>query len=128
MTKTLQWRLKNLPSTEELRDLVKDKLITVDEARKILFSENTEEDRDKKSLESEIKFLRELVDKLSKSNSTIVETIRYVEHPYIKYPWYGQYNTWCSGIGNQATYLAQSNLNSASTAQQNTTFTGINTF
>ena len=64
----LNWRLSKLPTPDEVRELVKDKVITQDEAREILFSQETEEERDKNSLESEIKFLRELVDKLAKGN------------------------------------------------------------
>lgn len=98
MTKTkLSWRLKNLPTADEVRELVKDKIITNDEARDILFGTETETDRDVKSLESEIKFLRELVDKLSKNPQTIITTIREVERPYIRYPWYQPYQIWCGG-------------------------------
>ena len=58
MTKTkLIWRLNKLPTTEELRELVKDKIITNEEARDILFNFESEEDRDSESLKSEIKFL-----------------------------------------------------------------------
>ena len=95
-TKKLVWRLGKLPSVEELRELVKDKIITQEEAREILFSSETEENRDKKSLESEIKFLRELVEKLSNNSRTsIVETIKYIEKPYWKYDWYQPYKVYC---------------------------------
>ena len=57
MTKKIVWRLSKLPTADELRELVKDKIITQEEAREILFNLETEEERDKKSLESEIKFL-----------------------------------------------------------------------
>lgn len=106
MEKKLNWRLGKLPSPDEVRELVKDKIITQDEAREILFSEQEETERDIKSLESEIKFLRELVDKLSKNSSTIVETIRYIEEPYVKYPWYGQYQYWGGVQGNAQNALA----------------------
>ena len=106
MEKKLNWRLGKLPSPDEVRELVKDKIITQDEAREILFSEQEETERDIKSLESEIKFLRELVDKLSKNSSTIVETIRYIEEPYVKYPWYGQYQYWGGVQGNAQNTLA----------------------
>ena len=96
MTKKLNWRLSKLPTPDEVRELVKDKIITQDEARGILFSSETEEERDKKSLESEIKFLRELVEKLSSSKTTIIETIREVQKPYHQYAWYKPYEVWCS--------------------------------
>lgn len=95
MTNKIVWRLKEQPSSESLRELVKDGILTKEEAREILFSSETEENRDKKSLESEIKFLRELVDKLSSGRTQILETIREVESPWRKYPWYNPYITWC---------------------------------
>lgn len=97
MTKTkLIWRLSKLPTAEELRELVKDKIITQEEAREILFSEQEEKDRDAESLKSEIKFLRELVAKLSENRSQIITTIKEIEVPvYRRYPWYQSYTTWC---------------------------------
>lgn len=99
MKKNLKWRLSSLPTPSELQGLVKDKIITQYEARDILFKEETEEDQDKKSLESEIKFLRELVEKLSNGNTQIIETIKYIEKPYYKHGWYAPYATWCGGNG-----------------------------
>ena len=79
MTTKLKWRLSSLPTPDEVRALVIDEVITKDEAREILFSSETEQERDKKSLEAEIKFLRELVEKLSNQQSTkIIETIKYI--------------------------------------------------
>ena len=94
MTKKLIWRLSSLPSVVELRELVKDKIITQEEAREILFSSENQEDRDKKSLESEIKFLRELVETLSQNKGQIVKVIREIETPWRDYPWYKPYVTW----------------------------------
>ena len=122
--KKMNWRLGKLPTPEEVRGLVCDKIITNEEAREILFREEEETERDVKSLEAEIKFLRDLVDKLSKNPSTIVETIRYVERPYVKYPWYGTYATWC---GNTSQVQGNSNVALLSNAQ-NAAFTAINTF
>lgn len=100
MTKKLVWRLSKLPSVDELQLLVKDKLITQEEARGILFTEEDSEERDKKSLESEIEFLRKLVEKLGASSQTkIVQEIRYIEKPYYQYQWYQPYNTWCTSFG-----------------------------
>lgn len=95
MKNKLKWRLGKLPSPDEVIMLVKDKLITNEEAREILFNEETEEDRDKESLQSEIKFLRELVNKIGSKN-IIVEQIRYIEKPYQSWNWYPSYGTWCS--------------------------------
>jgi len=112
------WRLNEKPTSQSLRELVKDKILSVDEAREILFSSQTEEDRDKKSLESEIKFLRELVEKLSQNNNTkIIEVITEVEKPWKQYPWYQPYWQYCnsqnkildtnSGVSYKTTQLAQ---------------------
>jgi len=114
--KTLKWRLSKLPTSEEVISLVKDKIITQEEAREILFSQETEEDRDEESLKSEIKFLRELVDRLSTKN-LIVETIRYIEKPYTKWGWYKPYEVWCgpSNSGN-ITYLSDNTIYSSITS------------
>ncbi len=93
MTKDLKWRLSKLPTPDEVRELVKDKIITQEEARDILFSQVDE--RDKESLEEEIKFLRTLVDKLS-NKSQLIETIKYIEKPYYQYNWWKPYEVWCS--------------------------------
>ena len=94
--KKLIWRLSSLPTVDELRALVGDGMITQEEAKDILFNTETKEDRDKKSLQSEIKFLRDVVERLSSNNrSRIVEVIREIEKPvYIERPWYGSYQTW----------------------------------
>ncbi len=97
MKKNFNWRLSKLPTPEEVTNLVNHKIITQEEARAILFSEETAEDRDKKSLESEIEFLRKLVDKLS-NNSRIVETIREIKTPYYTSPWWKSYDAWCGSI------------------------------
>lgn len=108
MTKKLIWRLREQPTAQSLQGLVDKSILTKDEAREILFSTETEEDRDKKSLESEIKFLRELVEKLSNDKNRIVEIIRETEKPiYIQQPWWNGYYTWCGGT---QYYNATSNL------------------
>lgn len=91
----LKWRLGKLPTVEELLKLIENKLITQDEAKTMLFS--SEKEGDIKSLEEEIKFLRGLVEQLSKNNSSrIVEVIREVEKPWRQYPWYNPYVVWCT--------------------------------
>lgn len=95
----LTWRLTKLPLVEELQALVKDKIISQDEARQILFSSeevDSENERDKKSLEAEIKFLRELITKLSgRDNNQIVTVIKEIEYMYRDRPWYNPYTVWC---------------------------------
>jgi len=109
MKNKLVWRLGKLPSVEELLKLVNDKIITNAEMRDVLFNSETEEEVDKKSLESEIKFLRELVTKLS-NKSTIIETVRTIQPTYIAQPWYTPYVTWCSGgAGSSTTCYATAN-------------------
>lgn len=96
MTTKIVWRLANRPRPDEVQELFTAGILTKDEAREILFSHETDEDRDKKSLESEIKFLRELVEKLANSPTKIVETIKYVQPTYIHQPWFTPYVTWTS--------------------------------
>ncbi len=103
MKTKLNWRLSKLPSVDELRELVKDKIITQYEAREILFNSETVEDRDKKSLESEIRFLRDLVEKLSSGRTQIVETIREVIPSYKRWDWGNPYVTWSDNGGLQIT-------------------------
>ena len=130
MTKKLVWRLKEQPSTESLRELVKDKILTNDEAREILFSSQEETERDVKSLEAEIKFLRELVEKLS-NRSQIVEVIKEVQtsYPvYIQQPWYQPYQTWCGGANIGGTYTLTTTGTANCTTSNAVNFSDITTF
>ena len=106
MTKNLTWRLSKLPTPDEVRELVKDKIITQEEARDILFKSDEEikevekQTKEKKveELELEIKFLKELIDKLSNNNYyRIVQVVKEVNPPY---PFYEPYKVWC----NETTY------------------------
>lgn len=107
MTKTnLKWRLGKLPTSQEVLDLINGKVITQEEARDILFNLETDDERDKKSLEAEIKFLRELVERLSDSRHKIVETIRYVQKPYYQWEWIRPYEVWCSSGTNNLVYTS----------------------
>ena len=116
------WRLKEQPTVENLRELVKNGILSKDEAREILFSSETEEARDKKSLEGEIKFLRELVEKLAK-RSDIITTIREIEVPYRRWDWHRSYSTWCGGT----TYTTTEN-NPSTTLSTISDFSDIKTF
>ncbi len=119
MTK-LTWRLSKLPTVEELQNLVKDKIITQEEAREILFT--SEEDRSKKDLETEIEFLRKIIDKLSDNKFTkIVEVIRDVKPIYIQQPWYQPYYTWCSTTAGNTAYVNGSLTATSGTATLTTT-------
>ena len=126
--KKLVWRLKEQPTTEKLRDLVSNEILSKEEAREILFSTETEVDRDKNSLESEVKFLRDLVEKLSKNRTNIIETIRTVEIPYyIQQPWYQPYQIWCgASSGTSVTNFSGNSTTGGTTTAGN--FTEIQTF
>jgi hypothetical protein len=150
MTKTkLKWRLGRLPEPQEIALLLEKELLTKEEAREILFSQGKEDEKDTKALESEIKFLRELVEKLSNNNqSRIVEVIREVQVPYIKWGWYQPYQYWCSstaigGLNSQlagaqsvtnlvgsgtAQYTVANSTNSANMSSGAVSFKNIKTF
>lgn len=107
------WRLKEQPTAESLRELVKDKILTQEEAREILFSSEVVEERNNDSLKAEIKFLRELVEKLSQNRSQIVEVIKEVKVPqtvYIK-DWYEPYRIWCGTDVGSSTVQAFNTIN-----------------
>ena len=125
MTKKLKWRLADRPTPSEVTNLMEKEIISKDEAREILFSEETEETKGKKELESEIKFLRELVERLAKNPTTIVETIRYIQQPYVHWGWYQPYQVWCTNLASNAAQLTYANgitgtLTSGSTNLMNT--------
>jgi hypothetical protein len=92
--KRIIWRLKEQPTTESLSKLVKEGILDKNEARQILFSEDSKEDRDIKSLEKEIEFLKMLIDKIAQ-RSQIVTTIKEIERPFYNYPWFEFYYDWC---------------------------------
>jgi hypothetical protein len=93
MTKNtkLVWRLGKLPTVDEIKILIDNKIITQEEAREILFNQETVEDRDKESLKEEVKFLREMVDKLAEKQE-IARTIRIL--PRRETPWFKYYEDW----------------------------------
>lgn len=73
--KNLVWKLKDLPDATEIADLVANEVITPTEARKILFSEKTDEELESEkvaALEEQVKFLRGLVEKLSSQPPQVV--------------------------------------------------------
>lgn len=129
MKTKIKWRLGELPTPSEVVGLLEAELLTKDEAREILISQETDEDRDKKSLQGEIIFLRELVQKLSNNRKAdIVKEITVIERPYIKQPWFQPYYAYANtsnGIG-YATSTNAVALGSAS-ATTLTTTSGSNT-
>lgn len=99
MKKTLKWRLSKLPTPEELVELVKNKIITQNEAKEILLTSETQEEEDVESLKSEVKFLRDLIKQMARTRASVVESIRYIEAPRKIYPWYEDTKIWCSTLG-----------------------------
>ena len=139
MKKTnIKWRLGILPTPSELNELVSSDLITKEEARNMLLTIEEVEDRDKKSLEEEIKFLRTLVESITKNNTkTIIETIKYIEKPYYNQSWYAPYQVWCGAVNIPLTSsitlcgAATSSLNATGGTMNSTgnnSFSKINTF
>ncbi len=96
MTKKLKWRLSKLPTSEEVISLLKEKLITQEEAKDILFETTETEQRDTKSLEKEIDFLKSVIEKLS-TRDQIVQITREILPIYIKQPFYQPYYYWSNG-------------------------------
>lgn len=93
-TKTI-WRLANRPTPQEVIDLKTAGLLTHDEAREILISQEEQEDRDKKSLQEEIKFLRSLVQNLANNRYQIVNALGNISTPNLpSQPWYVPYQQW----------------------------------
>ena len=111
MTKKLSWRLSKLPTPDEVRELVKDQIITQEEAREILFSDSGDE-RTAESLKAEIKFLRDLVDRLSKDRTVVVEKIREVIPSYKRWPWYEPYWTYTSAVAQDSNIYLSTSTNS----------------
>lgn len=133
----LKWRLSKLPTVDELLKLVNDKVITQEEAREILFNKETENERDNESLKSEIKFLREIIDNLSKNNTTkVVEVVKEYKSIWSNNTWYKPYMTWGNDIqitpcttGTETTWYSTGGLsvNSLSSPER-TKFSDIKTF
>lgn len=116
MTTTLKWRLGKLPTSDEVLRLIDNKIITKEEGKDILFNQETEEDISKKDLEEEIKFLREVVQKLSSNKTKIIEVIKEVQKPYYQWGWYGPYATWCNiGSGDSGSVSSLNGSNTTNT-------------
>ena len=99
MTKELKWRLGKLPTPDEVLKLVNDKVITKDEARDILFKTEEVEEKSEDELKAEIKFLKEVIEKLSNGQySRIVEVVKDYYPIYPQQPWFQPYHRWSDGI------------------------------
>lgn len=90
--------MSKLPTPSELTELVSNKIITPEEAKAILVETKDDQERDKDSLKEEIKFLRELIEKLSENKPSVIR--EYIQSSPIVIekhaPWVYPYQVWCS--------------------------------
>lgn len=77
MTKKIKWRLKDLPTISELRDLVESGILNKDEAREMLFTREDEDTNEIKALKEQIKFLE-----------AVLEAVKSSKQPTITFPVY----------------------------------------
>ena len=91
--KKIVWRLKDLPTGDEVAELVKVGVLTKDEAREILLVDDTSDPQKIKELEEEVKFLRKLADKLAGQGNHWTTIVREIGLYTPKYPtWYANYS------------------------------------
>lgn len=96
MTKKMVWRLKDLPTGDEVAALVEQGVLSKDEAREILLRDEEEENKDEKvkALKEQIEFLQKVVDALTRRQYT---TITYTPTYPVTY-WSGWSGTLGSGV------------------------------
>lgn len=113
MKKTnLVWRLPSKLTLDDIQKMIELKIISPEEAKELTF--NSSDDNEKvKALEEQVKFLKELVDKLSTQSPQVIW--RYVETYRPSYPVWSTSNL----LGNAYTVLC-------STASGSTLTTGSN--
>ena len=90
--KDLVWRLHEKPSGDVINRLVERKIITIDEARDLLFNnDKNNPSEENKALKEQIKFLQDtiekLIDKLNESNNHWVFSNTYTPSYPTRY-WY----------------------------------------
>lgn len=120
MKKELKWRLSDLPTGSEVAELVKQEVITKEEARDILFNETkTALSKDREDeLKRQIEFLEELVKDLSKRQQTVISTT-YVDRWVERYKPYMPNVIWCSSnVAGSTVTGANSNMSLANYTQQ----------
>jgi len=112
MTKNtkLVWRLGKLPSVEEIKTLIDNKIISQEEAREILFNQEKEENRDKEDLKNEIKFLRLMVEKLAQNRQQVIKVIEATELPFRKFRWITPYIDWKIGGDSGSSFRSFSDI------------------
>lgn len=82
--------MSDLPTGDEVASLVEQKIITPEEARSILFKSEDDEPKLKQA-EEEIKFLRELVDRLTDHKNFKIIGKVYENYNPIYPMWYNKY-------------------------------------
>lgn len=104
MKKTLNWRLKDLPDAVDVAELVDKKVITPEEARQLLFNEGKDEGKKVKELEEEVRFLRDLCDKLAAKSGGWTTVVHEYRNYKPLYPtWYGAYGGVINAVGDTTT-------------------------
>lgn len=93
------WRLKQLPTAEGVSKLVEQKIITPEQAKELLFSKPEDPDLEKTALKEQVKFLLELVEKLShhQRGITLVPYSQTITTPLI---YWKNLTTYSSGSSN----------------------------
>lgn len=93
---TLSWRLKELPTIDEVSTMIEKGIITKDEARSIFFKDSDKPNPDElQEIKDELAIIRKLV--TSNSAPTIIREIHNHEH-YNRRPWYEPYHVLCSTL------------------------------
>lgn len=88
--KNLSWKLKDLPTASELKDLVDADIISAEEAREMAFGSAESDKEVIKTLQEQIKFLQDMVKELSKNRTVYLPTITreiHVQKPYFEKYW-----------------------------------------
>lgn len=117
LQKKLTWKLKSLPTVDEIKELVETNIITSDEARQLLFKEEepkTDADRIE-ALEDQIKLLTDLIKNMPSPSVTYVPYIKEVEVPRRMVPYWK--DVWLSTGGTTSGYV-NSSLGSFTTTTQ----------
>ena len=103
----LVWRLKEQPTTESLRQLVKDEILSKEEARTILFSKENSNDK-MNALKEQIKFLEGVIKNLSTNRG-----MTWINNYPVYTPTY-PVRYWSTGLGMGTFYTANASANTVS--------------
>lgn len=87
----LKWRLANKPTLKDVEKMLDLEIISKEEARQMLFSEETENEKIK-ALEEQVEFLKSVIDKMPYNSPQVVYQYitRYVpQYTWTGTPWHG---------------------------------------